>query len=299
MFEGRALLSVAVLSVGLFACNTGREKKGSGEAAPPPVAPPQSVASVAASSPFGGSSSTGSARTVDPSELVVVEHRVVEPARGKSDEENYWLQLQIWGEMKNASRHTVRSITADITYYDAAGKPLGLDTISSAANPGAATPHDRIDGAVRYVRPGESVPFHYTRNLAAIKGVAASHKLTLRPSIVVDDAPVGVAVGVSDSRGDASSPSRPDGKHAQSRRSFAGTIRNDGRSGCHDPKLVVSFLSPDGKVTEVRSFPAKKEKNHEVVVLPGASVPVEGSVVVLADAPWRASAPVRTFVDCR
>lgn len=298
MFEGRAVLSVAALSAVLFACNAGAEKKDKNEASPPPALSSKSVASVAAASPPGSGAPTV-AGTVDAGELVVVEHRVVEPPRGKSDEENYWLQFQIWGEMKNASRHTVRSITADITYYDAAGTPLALDTISTAATPGAATPHDRIDAAVRYVRPGESVPFHYTRNLAAIKGVAASHKLTLRPSSVVDDAPVGVAVGIAEGGGDASSPSGTGGKYAPRRRSFAGTIRNDGRSGCRDPKLVVAFLSPDGKVKDVRSFTAKKAQNHELVVLPGASVPVEGSVVVQADDPWRASAPVKTFVDCR
>jgi hypothetical protein len=241
------------------------------------------------------------ADTVPAGELEIVEHTVVQPDRGKDDKENYWLQLQIWGEMRNHSRRTVRGITADVTYFDAAGKPIEIQSIGTAAkkDAGDTTPGDRIDAAVHFVPPGASVPFHYTRNLAAIRGVVASHKLTLRAARAVDEAPVGVVTGLRESVAETTNPALPGSTTVARRRAFTGAIRNDGRTGCRDPKLVVAFLSPAGKLRDVRSFDAAiGGAAAKLVVAPGTSAPVSGAVTAAHDVAWRESAPVRTFVDC-
>src|SRR5512140_227748 len=69
---------------------------------------------------------------VDPSELEIVEHTVSRPPRGKDADEDFWIQYQIWGEMKNRSSRAVRAIAADVTFFDAQGKSIAIDSITTA-----------------------------------------------------------------------------------------------------------------------------------------------------------------------
>ncbi len=237
---------------------------------------------------------------VPASDLEIVEHTVSLPPRGADDKEDYWIQLQIWGEMRNRSRRTVRVIAADITYHDAAGNAIPLDSIGTAvkADHGDTTPGETIHSEVHDIPPGGSAPFHHMRNLAAIKGKVASHKLTLRPAVAVDGATAGVLVGMKESTGEMRNPSRPRSEHVGRMRAFEGSIRNDGKAGCKDPRLVVGLLSSAGKIVELHTFDAKPEANLGVVVAPGASVRVKGAVHVSFEDAWRETAAARTWVDC-
>ena len=237
---------------------------------------------------------------VSASELEVVEHVVSSPARGKDDKENYWIQLQIWGEMKNKSNRTVYAIKGDVTYYDAAGKLIDIDSIATETKKdyGDKIPGDPVISEVHFIPPGGSVPFHYTRNLAAIKGVAASHKITLRPAEAVPSPPVGVTVGLKESVGEMRNPALPKSTTTNRMRAFEGEIRNDGKLGCRDPKIVIALLSPDGKVKEVDAFDAKTEDNHKLVLAQGQSTHVKGAVYVTGEDAWREKAQVKTYVDC-
>jgi hypothetical protein len=290
MTKVRGFLACATaLSLSLAACKGSPKKEAIAEEPSPTRFAAASVNAASASAPG----------LVPPSELEVVEHTVVSPARGKDDKENYWLQLQIWGEMKNKSNRTVELIRADITYYDAAGKRIGIDSINTAVRKdvGDKSAGEDVSSAVHFVPPGASVPFHYTRNLAAIKGVPASHKITLRAARAVADPPVGVAVGVKESVGDMKNPALENGG-VHRMRAFEGTIENRGKTGCRDPKLVVAFLSPDGKIKELASFDARREENYKLVLGPGQSTPFKGAVHAGFDAAWRETAPVKSWVGC-
>jgi hypothetical protein len=253
-----------------------------------------------ASASKASAKSPSSAGKVDPSELEVVEHTVSQPARAKDDKENYWIQLQIWGEMKNKSNRTVRIMSADITFYDARGVLLDLDSIGTAVKRDVHdnTPGERVYSEVHDVPPGGSAPFHYMRNLAAIKGQAASHKLTMRSALVANDPTVGVAVGVKESVAEMTNPALPDSKTTAKRRAFEGTLRNDGKGSCRDPKLVVALLSPDGKIRETHSFDALAKDNHKLTLASKASTPFKGALIVESENQWREKAAVRSWVDC-
>lgn len=250
----------------------------------------------------GPGADRGTARPgmVSANELEVVEHTVSVPPRGKDDKENYWLQYQIWGEMKNHSKETVRDIVADVTFYDASGRMLDIHSIGTASKQdvGDHTPGETVRSEVHDVAPGASVPFHFMRNLAAIRGVPASHKITLRPARVATHPTRGVAVGVREQVADMSNPALPQSHLVSRMRAFEGAIKNEGASGCRDPKLVVAFLSPEGKIKELHSFDARNDQNYKLVVAPGESVPFKGAVYASFDDAWRESAPVKRYVDC-
>ncbi|MBX3231268.1 MAG: FxLYD domain-containing protein [Labilithrix sp.] len=237
---------------------------------------------------------------VEPKELAVVEHAYVSPPRGKDDKENYTLQLQIWGELRNDSKQTVRTITADVTFYDAAGKLIGIDSIGTASKKDVndPTPGDRVDAEVHFVPPGASVPFQYRRNLAAIRGVPATHKITLRKAVVVPDGPRAVLTNASESVAVTANPNLPDNPTVARRRVFSATLENQGPAACRAPRLVISFFGPDGKIKDVRTFGARPEKNWELVVPKGGSVPVKGAVLVEHANAWYEKAPVKTYADC-
>jgi hypothetical protein len=239
------------------------------------------------------------AAPVPASDLAITVHGIDSPKRGATDQENYWIQYQVWGEMKNNSNRTVESISADITFYDHNQKPIAIDSITTAVKQdlGDRTPGDRIWGAVHFIPPGGSVPFHYRRNLRAIRGVFASHKLTLRPARAAFAAPVGVASAIEEKVGEMHNPQLKNSSSAHRMRSFAASLENQGASGCRDPKLVVALLV-NGKIRELHDFDARQDGNHELVVAPGASVPVRGAVYVTFDDAWREKAAYRTWVDC-
>jgi hypothetical protein len=257
-------------------------------------------ATVAGVSTVSDIASASKPEVVEATELEIVEHTVVEPPRGKDDKENYWIQMQIWGEMKNKSNRTVRLMSADITFYDAQGKSLGIASIGTAMKQDLhdASPGERIYSVVHDVPPGGSAPFHYMRNYAAIKGLAASHKLTMRPALVAQSPAVGVAVGVKESVGEMTNPALPNSKTLSKRRAFEGTLRNDGKGACKNPKLVVALLSPEGKIRETHAFAARATDDKPLTLAPAASAPFKGAVLIGLTDPWQEKAAVKSYVDC-
>lgn len=136
-------------------------------------------------------SAPSSGDSVAPSELEFVEHKVqVDKAEGdpKKDAFNYF---RVWGEVKNKSSKWVESIRGDIRYFDASGKELGIDSISSAMKEdlGDKSPGERVGSDVLYIAPGAVVPLHHIRSLNKIGGTYASYKIAFRPSRVATKYP--------------------------------------------------------------------------------------------------------------
>lgn len=287
------------LVLSLVACGRGpAAEDGAGSASGPVRA---GIAAMhAVSRGDGAGSAVARPGQVSPTELEVIEHTVSVPPRGKDDKENYWLQYQIWGEMKNRSAETLRDIVADVTLYDASGRMIDIHSIGTASKQdvGDHTPGETVRSEVHDIPPGASVPFHFMRNLAAIRGVPASHKITLRPARVSTHPTRGVAVGVREQVGEMANPALPHSHLVSRMRAFEGSIKNEGASGCRDPKVVVAFLSPDGKIKELHSIDARNDQNYKLVLAPGESVPFKGAVYASFDDAWREAAPVKSYVDC-
>jgi hypothetical protein len=119
----------------------------------------QSAVTTLTSAPAPEPASADSADAVDPSQVEVVEHRVIQPPRSSDDRENRWRQLHVWGEMRNKSSRTLSRITADVLFFDARGKLLATESIASGTKTdlGDATPGEPISSAVHDVPPGVAV----------------------------------------------------------------------------------------------------------------------------------------------
>lgn len=222
--------------------------------------------------------------------LSIVTHTVIAPTRTGDAKEDYWTQYQVWGEITNHSSQVMESVTGNITFYDAAGAPIGIDSIGTAvkADVGDRSPGETVLAEVAYVQPGQTVPFHFMRNLAAIKGEIASHRLVPRRGTpATGPAPKVVAVDVRE-RVEGDGPSR--------KRLFEGTIRNDGEGGCRSPSAVLSFHDAAGKVAHIASFDASDDLQK--VIGPGETIAFAGSVYVTGDDAWRETATIKTYASC-
>lgn len=93
-------------------------------------------------------------------------------------------------------------------------------------------------------------------------------------------------------------PELPDSKTVAKRRAFEGTLRNDGKAGCRDPKFVIALLAPDGKIKETHAFDALARDNHKLTLAPQASVPFKGTLMVESENQWREKAAVKSYIDC-
>jgi len=260
----------------------------------------QSAVTTLTSAPAPEPASADSADAVDPSQVEVVEHRVIQPPRSSDDRENRWRQLHVWGEMRNKSSRTLSRITADVLFFDARGKLLATDSIASGTKKdlGDATPGEPISSAVHDVPPGASVPFHFQRNLAAIRGEIASHKIVVRPSRVASRPSRGVVIDMKETVAEMTNPAVPGSRQTAKRRAFEGTIRNDGAGGCRAPKVVVALFAPDGKLWETHVAAVRPTKNWELTLEPGATTTFIAAVPVGFDGAWRATAPAKTWIDC-
>lgn len=246
-------------------------------AAPAPLAAPDGAAPVAEGVVANG--------------LSIVTHKVLAPKRTGDSKEDYWTQYQVWGEITNHSSEVMEAVTGTITFHDAAGAMIGIDSIGTAVKQdvGDDSPGETILGSVHFVQPGQTVPFHFMRNLDAIKGDIASHRVTPRRGTPVSGAaPKAVAVDVKE---------RFEGEGFSRKRMFEATIRNDGEGGCRAPSLVVAFLDDAGKIAHVDAFDASDDLQK--VLAKGETIAVSGGVYVTGDDAWREKAAVRTFVDCQ
>jgi hypothetical protein len=223
--------------------------------------------------------------------LSVVTHKVIAPARTGDSKEDYWTQYQVWGEITNHSSEVMEAVSGTITFHDAAGAMIGIDSIGTAIKQdfGDSSPGETVRGAVHFVQPGQTVPFHFMRNLDAIKGEIASHRIAPRRGTpVAGPTPKGVAVDVKE---------RFEGEDFSRKRMFEGTIRNDGEGGCRAPAFVVAFLDDAGKVAHIDSFDASDDLQK--LLAKGETIAFSGGVYVAGDEAWREKAAVSTFVDCR
>ena len=221
--------------------------------------------------------------------LTITAHTVKNPPRAATDKENYWIQYEVYGEIVNDTQQTLETVSGNITFHDAGGAMLGIDSIGTAVKQdvGDDSPGESIFAEVHFVKPGQSVPFHFMRNLAAVKGEIASHELRPRRGTPATDPPDGVAVDVKE---------RFEGDDYMRKRMFTGVIRNDGEGGCRSPAFVVAFLDAAGKIADLESFDASDDLQKTLGK--GESVAFEGGVFVTAENAWREKAAVKTWVDC-
>jgi hypothetical protein len=224
--------------------------------------------------------------------LSVVTHTVIAPARTGNSKEDYWTQYQVWGEITNHSSEVMEAVSGNITFLDASGALIGIESIGTAIKQdfGDASPGETVLGSVHFVQPGQTVPFHFLRNLDAIKGDVASHRLIPRRGTAASGpTPKGVAVDVKE---------RFEGDGFHRRRMFEGTIRNDGEGGCRAPAFVVAFLDDAGKVAHIDSFDATDDLQK--MLAKGETIAFSGGVYIKGDdMGWRETAKVKTYVDCQ
>lgn len=224
--------------------------------------------------------------------LSVVTHTVIAPKRTGNSKEDYWTQFEVWGEITNHSSEVMEAVSGNLTFLDASGALIDVQSIGTAIkrDVGDASPGETVFGAVHFVQPGQTVPFYFLRNLDAIKGDVASHRLTPRRGTKADGpAPKGVAVDVKE---------RFDGEGFHRKRMFEGTIRNDGEGGCRAPAFVVAFLDDAGKVAHIDSFDASDDLRKTLAK--GETIAFSGGVYIKGDdLAWRETAKVKTFVDCQ
>jgi hypothetical protein len=223
--------------------------------------------------------------------LSIVTHKVIAPKRTGDRKEDYWTQYQVWGEITNHSSEVMEAVSGTITFHDASGAMIGIDSIGTAVKEdvGDTSPGETVRGEVHFVQPGQTVPFHFLRNLDAIKGDIASHRLVPRRGTpVTGPSPKGVAVDVKE---------RFEGEGFKRKRMFEGTIRNDGDGACRAPAFVVAFLDDAGKVAHIDSFDASDDLQK--LLAKGETIAFSGGVYVTGEDTWRETAAVKTFVNCQ
>lgn len=218
--------------------------------------------------------------------ISVATHTIVSPKRTGDAKEDYWIQYKVFGEMTNRTDKVLESMSAQMTFHGADGKMLGVESIGtlSAQDAGDFTPGESLYAEVHFVQPGQSVPFFFTRNLAAIDGDIAYHQLAPKRAIVADTPPKAVLVDVVDAVND-------------DKRTFTGTIRNDGDGGCRAPQYLVAFRDSAGKIASVERFYATDDLQK--VLGKGESMPFTASIFAYDDTAWRATAKVDGYVDCQ
>lgn len=235
------------------------------------------------------------AKFVDATEVVsgisVATHTVISPPRTGDKKEDYWTQYMVYGEITNHSTKVFESMSAQLTFHGKDGAMLGVESIGtlSAQDAGDFTPGESIYAEVHFVQPGQTVPFFFTRNLAAVDGDIAFHKLYPKRAMVADDPPHAVALDVVDGTNGKADFER--------KRTFSGTIRNDGEGGCRYPEYVVAFRDAAGKIASIDRFQATDDLKQ--VLAKGESLPFAGGVYVSGENAWRETAKVEGFVDCQ
>jgi hypothetical protein len=225
-----------------------------------------------------------------PSGVSAVTHTVINPPRTGDAKEDYWIQYQVLGELENHTTETLEIVSANLTFHDAAGKMLGVESIGtlSKLDAGDTSPGETIWADVHFVEPGQSVPFHFRRNLAAVDGQIASHRLTPRHARPAVDPPRGVVAELRE---------RFEGEGFGKKRVFEGRIRNDGTGGCRWPALVIAFIGADGKIFALESDDLTEDTKR--VLAKGEEIEFSTSLYVTGDDAAREHAKVRTWVDCK
>ncbi len=255
-------------------------------ASPPSEAAPQPAvtkpATVVAAAPARDAAAPASGP------LTVTVHQVDAPQPTGNREEDYWIQYRVWGEFTNTGTEVIEDPSARVTFYDADGTLIGIDSIATAAQADAGDhdPGESVYAEVHFLAPGERAPFFYTRNLAAIQGKVARHEIAPRPVLRADTPPRGVVVDPAE---------RFEGEDFSRKRVFTATLRNDGEGPCRSPALVVS-LYDGGTLRHVESFDASDDLRRTLAR--GESITATGGVFVSGENAWRERATVQLLVDC-
>jgi len=213
-------------------------------------------------------------------------HRVEHPERTGDPAEDTWRQYQVWGTLTNRTDRVLETASVSIVFHGEDGQVLGVDSIGAAvrADAGDHGPGETVLASVHFVGPGERVPFHFLRNLAAFDAPIAS--TSLHPRDLVFAAPEAPRCRVTDLRDE-----RVDGM-----RVVTATLRNEGTGGCRAPGLVGE-RDEAGRLRFVETADATDDLAY--VLAPGESVRARATLVADGDAAWRWSAGLRTWVDCR
>lgn len=158
--------------------------------------------------------------------------------------------VRIVGTVKNTTPHTLRSVRLDLALRDASGKPLDVDSITSAvaADHGRA-PHEFVYADRAFLPPGETSTFSYLRDRRKIKGTLASHALVPRARVALHP-PVAAL-------------SKPTITKTDRGFSVTGTFENVGPGACHSPQIVIGLYTASGKLrtSERRSIDGWLSKN--------------------------------------
>ena len=177
------------------------------------------------------------AQEVDLSQL-----KIVEGQAGLDQETGF---IHIAGEVHNRSSEWVLRARLTVELLDASGRPIRVDSISSAvAEEQGGEPQEFIYTERTYIPPGEVGVFHYVRDAKKLgRARYASHRLTVAsarravnpPQVVIDDLQMPLEDGVY---------------------TVSGRIRNRGQVGCFSPKVVIGVYGTDGKIfKEERAAP--------------------------------------------
>lgn len=239
----------------------------------------------------------GGGETVPPSELEYVEMKVeVDQTTGDPKEDNFRF-FKVWGELKNKSSKWVEAIVGDIQYFDASGKELSINSISTGVKQdlGDTSPGERFSSGVMYVAPGATVPVHHIRALGKLGGKYGSYKVTLRPARVVAKHPEIAIEGVQDQVANVANESLNNATPKE-HRVISATLKNNGTLGCRDAGLVVGFYDASGKLAHLNHGDASKDL--KAVLAPGASTGVKVFTLVGFDDAWRAKASIKTWASC-
>ena len=283
-------LRICSILVAISACDGASSPQPEVLAAGPVAATPvSSAASAEPATPAKTVSAGDHATRASGEGITITAHTVIHPPRTGSEKEDYWVQYQVYGEITNDTNQTFESVSGRITFHDAKGAVIGIQSIGTAIKEdfGDESPGETIFGAVHFVAPGQSVPFHFTRNLAAIKGEIASHQLHARRGTPATNPPKGVAVDVKETF---------EGDGFARKRVFTGTIRNDGEGPCRSPAFVVAFLDDAGKIASIESWDASDDLRKTIAQ--GESIAFHGGAYVTAEQAWRERAAVKSWVDC-
>ncbi len=200
----------------------------------------------------GSTSKQRSTGRADASKLTVT------PGQTRLDTEMGFVKIA--GEIKNDTGHTITSARVTIRLFDASGKELQSSSVATAMNEDfGRDPLEHVYSDRTFIPPGEVGVFYFLRDMKKIKGVVASHKL----SVEARDADA-KDVPLVEAR-DVVTPKAPDGRWSAS-----GRIENRGSFGCRTPKAIIGLYNHEGKLAATTTV--EPDEMFQKVLAPGRSV---------------------------
>ncbi len=171
--------------------------------------------------------------------------------------------ISISGEARNTSSGWVCAPRIDVELLDAAGKPLSVQSVFTAAKKDAGL--DEGDGTYAeriFVPPGEVAVFTYWRDRSKLKGAKpANHRV----KVTAGECP---AVRTSMQVADIKASHDADGFYR-----VRGVIKNVGAGACRSPRAILGLYRADGKI--VKSHEETPDALFQKILKPGQTVPFE------------------------